>query len=160
VQPLKNFSWFYETRRFITVFTKALYWSIFWARSTHPISLHRISLGPIYHLRLGLPSGLVPFGIPTNILYAFIFSSFMLHSLPIQFSFTLSFWVYLGKSTSYEAPHYTVFSNLPSLHPSSIQTFPSALCFWTPSVHVALLMPEIKFHTHTEPQAKLYFCIF
>jgi hypothetical protein len=25
------------------------------------------------HLRLGLPSGLLPFGFPTNILYAFLF---------------------------------------------------------------------------------------
>jgi hypothetical protein len=26
------------------------------------------------HLRLGLPSGLLPSGMPTNILYAFLFS--------------------------------------------------------------------------------------
>jgi hypothetical protein len=26
------------------------------------------------HLRLGLPSGLFPYGFPTNILYAFLFS--------------------------------------------------------------------------------------
>jgi hypothetical protein len=28
VQPLKNFPAFYETRRFITAFTRALYWSL------------------------------------------------------------------------------------------------------------------------------------
>jgi hypothetical protein len=36
------------------------------------------------HLRLGLPSGLFPSGIPTNILYQFIFSPFVLHALPIS----------------------------------------------------------------------------
>jgi hypothetical protein len=30
---------------------------------------------------------------------------------------TLSFWLYLEKSASYEAPHYADFSNILSLHP-------------------------------------------
>jgi hypothetical protein len=40
VQPLKNFPAFYGTRRFITAFTRALHWSLSWARSIqspHPI---------------------------------------------------------------------------------------------------------------------------
>jgi hypothetical protein len=32
VQPLKNFPTFYGTRRLITVFTRALHWSLSWAR--------------------------------------------------------------------------------------------------------------------------------
>jgi hypothetical protein len=40
------------------------------------------------HLRLGLPSGLFPSGFPTSILYAFLFSPFVLHVLPISFSLT------------------------------------------------------------------------
>jgi hypothetical protein len=34
---------------------------------------------------------------------------------------TWSFQLYLEKSTSYEAPHYAVFSSLLSLHLSSVQ---------------------------------------
>jgi hypothetical protein len=41
-------------------------------------------------------------------------------------------YMYLEKSTSYEAPHYAVFSNLLSLHLSSVST----PCSPTPSVYV------------------------
>jgi hypothetical protein len=78
VQPLKNFPAFYGTRRFITVFTRTLQWSLSWARSTQSTPSHPISLRSILilstHLRLGLPSGLLHSGFPTNILYAFLFS--------------------------------------------------------------------------------------
>jgi hypothetical protein len=62
MQLLKNFPAFYGTQRFITVFTRALHWSLFWARSIQSIPSHSISLRSILilftHLRLGLPSGL------------------------------------------------------------------------------------------------------
>jgi hypothetical protein len=45
--PLKNFPAFYGTRRFITVFTRALHWSLSLVRSILILSTH---------LRLGLPS--------------------------------------------------------------------------------------------------------
>jgi hypothetical protein len=73
-----QFPAFYGTRRFITVFTRALHWSLSWARSIQSIPSHPISLRSILilstHLRLGLPSGLLPSGFPVNILYASLFS--------------------------------------------------------------------------------------
>jgi hypothetical protein len=44
VQLPKNFSKFYETRSFITVFTRALHWSLSWARWLQSIPSHLISL--------------------------------------------------------------------------------------------------------------------
>jgi hypothetical protein len=78
---LKNFPIFYGTQRFITVFARTFQSSASWTRSVLPMPPH-----PIYeylrcifvfsiHIRLGLPSGLFPSCIPTNILYAFLLFS-------------------------------------------------------------------------------------
>jgi hypothetical protein len=47
VQPLKNFPAFYGNRRFITVFTRAVHWSLSWVRSIQSISSHPISVRSI-----------------------------------------------------------------------------------------------------------------
>jgi hypothetical protein len=62
----------YGTRRFITVFTQARHWTLSWASwiqfaPSIPISLRSI-LMLSSHLRLGLPSGLLPSGLPTKTL--------------------------------------------------------------------------------------------
>jgi hypothetical protein len=94
-QLLRNFPTFHGTRRFISVFTRALHWSLSWAWSIQSISSHPIPLWYILklftHLRLGLHSGLFPSGFPTTIPYAFLFSSFVLHALSISSSLTWSF---------------------------------------------------------------------
>ncbi|PNF43097.1 hypothetical protein B7P43_G02301, partial [Cryptotermes secundus] len=65
-------------RRFITVFTRALHWSLSRAKAIQSTPPHPISIRSILilstHLRLGLPSGLLPSLFPTNILYAFLLS--------------------------------------------------------------------------------------
>jgi hypothetical protein len=78
LQILKNFPAFYETRGFITMVTRALHWPLSWARSIHsPISLRSILI-LCTHLHLGLSIGFLPSGFPTNTLYAFLFSPFVL----------------------------------------------------------------------------------
>jgi hypothetical protein len=50
-----------------------------------------------------------------------------------------------------EAPHYAV-------SPTSCHFIP--LCSKYYAQHQVLKHPQIMFHTHAEPQAKLYTCIF
>jgi hypothetical protein len=54
---------FYRIRRFITVFTRALHWSLSSARSIRPNSLRSILIFS-FHIRLGLPSGLFSLAFP------------------------------------------------------------------------------------------------
>jgi hypothetical protein len=58
VHLVKKFSAFYGTRVFITVFTRAHHWPLFWARWIQSTPFHPISLPSIlmlsFHLRLGL----------------------------------------------------------------------------------------------------------
>jgi hypothetical protein len=96
-----------------------------WARSIQFIPLHPIylslslslslSLRSILilptHLHLGLLSGLsFLLAFPPISYMHFSLSTFVLNSLPISSSLTWSFWLYLVKRTSYEAPNYAVFS--------------------------------------------------
>jgi hypothetical protein len=77
------------------VFTRALHWSLSWARSlqsipSHPISLRSILMLPT-HLRLGLPSGSFLL-VLTPISYMHSSSlQFVLTALPISSSLT---WIH------------------------------------------------------------------
>jgi hypothetical protein len=66
VQLLTNYPAFYETRRFITVFTRALHWSLLWASSIQsiphrPVSLKSVFRSFVQRIRPG-PSLFVTFG--------------------------------------------------------------------------------------------------
>jgi hypothetical protein len=89
VQLFKIFPTFYGTRRFITVFTRALHWSLSSAKSIQFIPRHPISLKLILilstHLSLDLRSCLTfP---PVSYMHSSS-PEFVLHALPISSSLT------------------------------------------------------------------------
>jgi len=75
---VKKFPAFYGTRRLITAFTSPRHLSLSWASSIQSIPPNTTSWRSVlilsYHLRLGLPSCLIPSGFPTKILCTPLFS--------------------------------------------------------------------------------------
>ena len=72
LQLVKKFPSFHGNRRFIAAFTSVRHLSLSWASPIQSIYLHPTSWRSIRifytHLRLGLPSGLLPSGFPTKTL--------------------------------------------------------------------------------------------
>ena len=73
LQLVKKFPAFHGTRRFITALTSVRHLSLYWASPILSIYPHPNSWRSILilsaHLRLGLPSGLLPSGFPTKTIY-------------------------------------------------------------------------------------------
>ena len=94
LQLVKKFPAFHGTRTFITALTSVRHMSLSWAspiQSTypHPTSWRSVLILST-HLCLGLPSGLVPSGFPTKILYTPPPHSYTPHAHPISFFSILS----------------------------------------------------------------------
>ena len=72
-QLVKKFPAFHGTRRFITALTSVRHLSLSWASPIQSVYPHPTSWRSILilstHLRLGLPSSLLPSGFPTKTLY-------------------------------------------------------------------------------------------
>jgi hypothetical protein len=73
---------------------------------TIPSYLSKIHFNIVHPPTPWFPSGLLLSGFPTNILYAYLFSPFVLPTLSISSSLTWSFWLYLEKSKSHEAENH------------------------------------------------------
>ena len=122
LQLVKKFPAFRGTRRFITALTSVRHLSLSCASPVQSIYPHPTSWRSILilstHLRLGLPSGLLPSGFLTKTLYAPLSSPYAPHAQPISFFSILSPAQYWVRSTNHLATHYAISSIPPLPRPS------------------------------------------
>ena len=94
LQLVKKFPAFHRTWRFITALTRLRHLSLSWANPIQSIYPHPTSWRSILilstHLRLGLPIGLFPSGLPTKTLYTPSPHPYAPHAQPISFFSILS----------------------------------------------------------------------
>jgi hypothetical protein len=125
----------------------------------NPVSLRSILI--LYtHLRQCLPSGLFPSGFPTKLLHALLLPTIRATCLAHLILRDLIVLSILGEE--YKLWSSSLCSFLQSPITSSLvgPNIVLSTLFSTPSVYVSPLMPDTKFHTHTNPHTKLWFCIF
>jgi hypothetical protein len=121
VQLPKNFPAFYRTRRFITVFTRALHWSLSWAISIQSIPSHPVSL-------VGCPRPLIQ--------YIRIFSPYLdrvtsIRNLRTRHAVVTrdppnmaeSFHILLNSLVTLNQPFNTIYSDLLTLMLNKVQIF-------------------------------------
>ena len=98
LQLVKKFLVFHGTRRFITALTSVRHLSLSWASPIQSIYPNPTSWRSILilstHLRLGLPSGLLPSGFPTKNLYTHSPHPYAPHAQPISFFSILNHVIY------------------------------------------------------------------
>ena len=153
-QLVKKFPAFYETWRFITVFTSACYLSVSWARSiksvpSHPTPWRSILILSSY-LRLGLPCVLFPSGFPNKTLYKCLFSSIRATCPAHHIHIDLITRKILGEK--WRSLSSSLCNFLHSLFPLSL--LGSNMLLSTLFPHTLILRTSLnvsdKFHTHTK----------
>ena len=159
LQLVKKFPAFHGTRRFITALTSVRHLSLSWASPIQSRYPHSTSWRSILilstHLRLGLPSGLLPSGFPTKTLYTPSPHPYAPYAQPISFFWILSPAQYWVRSTNHLAPRYAVSSIPPLPRPSYVQIISSTPCSQTPSASFPPAISTTKFHTHTKTTDKI-----
>ena len=105
LQLVKKFPAFHGTRRFITAFISVRQMSLSWVSPIQSIYPHPTSWRSVLilstHLHLGLPSGLLPSGLPTKNLYTPSPHPYTPHAQPISFFSILSPAQYWMSSTDH-----------------------------------------------------------
>ena len=95
LQLVKKFPTFHGTRRFITALTSVRQLSLSWASPIQSIYPHPTSWRSVLilstHLRLGLPSGLLPSGFPSKNFYTPSPHLYAPHAQPITFFSILAY---------------------------------------------------------------------
>ena len=122
LQLVKKFPAFHGTQRFVTALTCFRHLSLSCASPIQSINPHPTSWRSILilstHLRLGLPSGLLPSAFPTKTLYTLSPHPYAPHVQPISFFSISSPAQYLVRSTNHLAPRYAISSIPPLPRPS------------------------------------------
>ena len=110
LQLVKKFPAFHGTRRFIAALISVRHLSLSWASPIHSIYPHPTSWRSILilstHLRLCLPSGLLPSGFPTKTLYTPSPHPYAPHAQPISFFSILSPAQYWVRHSTHNVPKY------------------------------------------------------
>ena len=105
LQLVKKFPAFHGTRRFITALTSVCHQSLSWASPIQSIYPHPTSWRSILilstHLRLGLPSNLLPSGFPSRSYTPPSPRPYAPHDQPISFFSILSPEQYWARSTNH-----------------------------------------------------------
>ena len=147
LQLVKKFPAFHGTRRFITALTSVRHLSLSWASPIQSIYPHPTSWRFILilstHIRLDLPSGLLPSGFPTKTLYTPSPHTYTPHAHPISFFSILSPAQYWVRSTNHLAIRYSI-SSIPQLRTSSLLSpnillntvFSNTLSFFLTTNHI------------------------